>query len=151
MTIPRGLVEESEVGFDLLRRPGPLHLDGDRVAVREDGAVHLADRRGGQRFSVELEEEALDRLAELLLDDALDVFVRERAHVVLQASELGDDVRRQDVGPHREQLAELDEGRAELVEQLAEVLAALRRLFPRATSPFRRPGSRSVSLWRSKK
>ena len=89
--------------------------------------MDLADRGGGDRLAVELEEEALDRLAELLLDHALDVLVRERAHVVLEPAELGDDVRRQDVRPHREELAELDEGRAELVEELAEVLAALGR------------------------
>ena len=35
-----------------------------------------------------------------------------------------------DVGAHREQLAELDEGRAELVEELAEVLAALPTALP---------------------
>ena len=81
--------------------------------------MDLADRGGGHRRRVELDEEALDRLAELFLDHALDVLVRERAHVVLQAAELGDDVRRQDVRTHREQLAELDEGRAQLVEELA--------------------------------
>ena len=123
----RRLVEEPEVGLDLLRRAGPLHLDGDDVPVREHRAVHLADRGGGDRLGVELDEEALDRLAQVLLDHALDLLVRERAHVVLEAAQLGDDVRREDVRPHREQLAELDEGRAELVEQLAEVLAALRR------------------------
>ena len=53
---------------------------------------------------------------------------RKRPHVVLQAPQLGDDVRRHDVRPRREQLAELDERRAELVEHLAEVLAAWRRL-----------------------
>ena len=74
----RGLVEEPEVGFDLLRRARPLHLDGDRVPVRQDGSVDLADRRGGDRDRVELDEEALDRLAELLLDHALDVLVRRR-------------------------------------------------------------------------
>ena len=121
----RGLVEEAEVGFDLLGRARALDLDRDDMAVREHGSVHLADRRGGQRLAVELEEEALDREAEVFEDDALDLLVRERAHVVLEAAELGDDVRRQDVRAHREQLAELDEGRAELVEELAEVLAAL--------------------------
>ncbi len=114
--------------------------------------MHLADRRCGDRLVVELEEEALDRLTELLQDDALDLLVRERAHVVLEAAELRDDVRREHVGAHREQLAELDEGRAELVEELAEVLAALRR---RAVGELRRrsggPASRSVILWRSKK
>ena len=89
--------------------------------------MDLADRGSGERLAVELDEEALDRLAELLVDDALDLLVRERAHVVLEPAQLGDDVRRQHVGPHREELAELDEGRAELVEELAEVLAALRR------------------------
>jgi hypothetical protein len=121
----RRLVEEAEVGFDLLGCSRALDLHSDRVAVREHGAVHLADRRGGDRLAVELEEEALDREAEVVLDDALDLLVREGAYVVLQAAELGDDVRRQDVRAHREQLAELDEGRAELVEELAEVLAAL--------------------------
>jgi hypothetical protein len=121
----RGLVEEAEVGFDLLGCSRALDLDGDGVAVREHGAVHLADRRGGERLAVELEEEALDREAEVFLDDALDLFVREGPHVVLEAAELGDDVRGEDVGTHREQLAELDEGRAELVEELAEMLATL--------------------------
>src|SRR5206468_2108775 len=78
--------------------------------------------------------EALDREAKVFLDDALDLVVREGTHVVLEAAELGDDVRGQDVGAHREQLAELDEGRTELVEQLAEVLPALRR---RALEKFR--------------
>jgi hypothetical protein len=120
------LVEEPEVGLDLLRRARSLHFDGDGVPVREDGAVDLADRRGGERRPVELDEEALDRLPELFLDHTLDVFVGEGTHVVLQAAELGDDVRREDVGAHREQLAELDEGRAQLVEELAEVLASFR-------------------------
>ena len=38
---------------------------------------------------------------------------------LLEAAELGDDVRRHDVGPRGEQLAELHEGRAELVQHLA--------------------------------
>ena len=102
--------------------------------------MHLADRGGGDRLAVELQEEPLDRLAQLLPDDALDLLVREGAHVVLEPAQLGDDVRRQDVGPHREQLAELDEGRAELVEELAEVLAALgRRAVARSPCRCRAP------------
>ena len=63
------------------------------------------------------------------------------------ACELGDDVRRDDVGPRREQLAELDERRAELVEHLAQVLAALRRRCPSSSvDGVGRPGSRSVRL-----
>ncbi len=51
---------------------------------------------------------------------------RERPDVVLEAAELDDDVRRHDVRPSREELAELDEGRPELVEQLAQMAAPLR-------------------------
>ena len=145
----RRLVEETQVGLDLLRRARPLHLDRDDVAVREHCAVDLADRGRGQRLAVELEEEALDRLAELLADDALDLLVRERAHVVLEPAQLGDDVRRQHVGPHREELAELDEGRAELVEELAQVLAALRRRAlddPRAVPAAREKVGQLVAL-----
>ena len=89
---------------------------------------------------VELEEQPLDRLAELLRDRPLDVRERERAHVVLQAAQLGDDVRRHDVGPRREQLPELDERRAELVEHLAQVPAARRALEP-PDRPPRRPST----------
>ena len=145
----RGLVEEAEVGLDLLRRARPLHLDGDDVAVREHRAVDLADRGRGHRLAVELEEETLDRLAELLADDALDLLVGERAHVVLKPAQLGDDVRRQHVGPHREELAELDEGRAELVEELAQVLPALRRCAvgdPRAVPATREEVGQLVAL-----
>ena len=54
-------------------------------------------------------------------------------------------------GPRREQLAELDEGRAELVEHLAQVLAALRTVGLRSGSTFVPQGRRSVSRWRAKK
>ena len=119
------LVQQREVGLDLARRARALHLDRDAVAVREHGAVHLADRGGRHRRLLELEEEPLDRLVELLLDRLLRQLERERADVVLEAAQLGDDVRRQDVRPHREQLAELDERRPELVEHLAQAPAAL--------------------------
>src|SRR5439155_10863362 len=77
---------------------------------------------------LELDEELLERQAELFSDHLLDIRERERTNVVLEAAKLRDDVRRQDVRPGREQLAELDERRPELVEHLAQVLTALRRL-----------------------
>ena len=105
-----------EVGLDLARRAGALHLHGDLLPVRQRRAVHLADRRGGDRLLVEVEEQPLDRVAEILLDHALGLVERERAHVVLERTQLGDDVGRDDVGPRREQLPELHERRPELVE-----------------------------------
>jgi hypothetical protein len=73
-------------------------------------------------------------------------------HVVLQRSELGDDVRRNDVGTCREQLPELHERRAELVEQLTQVLPARRRSFfirrcePRLRGPARQQVGELVRL-----
>src|SRR4029079_15084382 len=69
--------------------------------------------------------ELLDAQLEVLADDALDVLVRDRANVVLELLQLGHDVGRDDGGAGREELAELDEGRGELVESLAQVSAAL--------------------------
>ena len=81
--------------------------------------MDLADRGRGDRSRVELGEELLDAQLELLADNALDVVVRDRADVVLELLQLDHDVGRDDVGAGREELAELDEGRAELVEHLA--------------------------------
>jgi len=130
-----GLVHQREVGLDLARCVRTLHLDDDTAAVRQRRAMHLPDRRGSERLRIEVGEQPLDRLTELLLDRLLDLRVRERPHVVLQAAQLGDDVRRHDVGARREQLAELDERRPELVEHLAQVPAARRPL----DSGIRRP------------
>ena len=74
------------------------------------------------------EEGLLEREAELLLDHPADVVERDRADVVLQLPQLGDDVRRHHVGPRREELAELDERRPELVEHLAQAAAAVGEL-----------------------
>ena len=122
----RGLVEQREVGLDLARGVRALHLDRDLVAVRKHRAVHLADRGGGDRLLVEAEERLLEREPEVGLDHVADLRERERADIVLEAAELEDDVRRHDVGTGRQQLAELDERGAELVEHLAQVTAPLR-------------------------
>ena len=121
-------MEERKIGLDLARRVRPLHLHRDAVAVRQHRPVHLADRRSGHRHFLELEERLLDRQTELGLDRPLDVGVRYGPHVVLELLELDEDVRGHDVGARREQLAELDERRPELVEHLAQVASALRAL-----------------------
>jgi hypothetical protein len=90
--------------------------------------VHLPDRRGGHRHGVEVDEEALDRRAQLGRDDVLDVCVRHRRDRVLQQPQLRQDLRRDDVGSGREQLAELHERRPQLVEHLAQVTAERRQV-----------------------
>ena len=124
----RRLVEQGEVRLDLARRAGPLHLHRDPSSVRQRRAMHLADRRSGDGPWVEFEEELVDGEPKVLVDHVLDVAEREGTDVVLECAELRDDVGRQDVRACRQQLAELDERRAELVEHLPQVLAALRRL-----------------------
>ncbi len=121
---PRSLVHQLEVCVDLARRVRALDLDDDLAPVRQHGAVNLADRRRGERLGLELEEEALDRLPELLADQPLDLGERDLPDVVLEPAQLGDDVRRHDIGARGKELAELDERRPELVQHLAQMPAA---------------------------
>ena len=111
---------ELQIGLDLPRREGTLNLDDHLRVVRERRAVHLTDRRGGDRPLLEVDERPLDRQPELGVDDALHVLDRERRHLVLELPQLGDHVGRHEVGPCREQLPELDERRPELVQHLPE-------------------------------
>jgi hypothetical protein len=59
--------------------------------------------------------------AELGLHHRDDLRLRQRRDVVLEVRELVDELRRQQVGPRREDLAELGEGRSELLEREAEL------------------------------
>src|SRR6266540_5509386 len=139
----RGLVEQREVGLDLPRGARTLHLDRDRLAVRQRRSMYLPDRGCSDRYGIELEKRTFQRKAEVALDDLLDLLERERPHVVLQRAQLDDDVGRNDVGTRREELAELHERRAELVEHLAQVDAPLVRgdgLARRALTPWEEIG-----------
>ena len=91
--------------------------------VASVGAVHLGDRAGCQRRGVDVVEDVLPRHAELLLHHLHDLLLGERRHVVLQRRELLDVLRRQQVGPRRQDLPELRERRAELLEGGAQALA----------------------------
>ena len=73
----------------------------------------------------------VDRLAEGLLDQRARLRGRERRHAVLQLGELVGEVRRQQVAPRRQHLAELDEDRPEPLQPQAQPLAA-RRVEPAA-------------------
>src|SRR5262249_6116283 len=134
---PGGLLQKLDVALDLAWRVRALHLDGDAPAVRQDGAMHLADRRRCHRLLLELEEQTRDRLVQVLEHHPLHVGVGKRPDVVLKAPELRDDVRRDDVRAGGEQLPELDERGAELVEHLPQVAPPDRRcLRRRRSAPF---------------
>jgi hypothetical protein len=120
-----GRAHQLEVRLDLPRRIRPLHLDDDVLAVRQRRAVNLPDRGSRDRLLVELRERPRDREPEILLDHPLDVRERHGRDVVLELTELVDDVERHQVRPRGEKLAELDERRAELIEHLSQPPAAI--------------------------
>jgi hypothetical protein len=117
----REQLEQRDVAQDLVARGRPLHLDDHTLAALERAAVHLADRAGRDRHRVDRLEHVLPGNAELLLHHCDDVLLGERWHLVLQRGELLHVGGRQQVGPRREDLAELREGRPELLERLAQV------------------------------
>src|SRR5690606_39251892 len=75
--------EDDEVLLDHALEAGLSHLDHDLVAAFRDRAVHLCDRRGGDRLLVDRCEELVRASAELDVEDASDLRERRRRHVVL--------------------------------------------------------------------
>jgi hypothetical protein len=82
--------------------------------------VDLADRPGCKRLGLDRGEDVLPGDAELLLHHDHDVVLVERRHLILQRRQLGDRLRRDQVRPRREDLPELGEGGAELLERQAQ-------------------------------
>ena len=91
----------------------PLHLDDDLFAGAQPRRVHLRDRRGRDRRAVERLEHVVERAAELELDHAAHVVERLGRHPVAQQLELGDQLLGEQAFAARDDLAELDVGRAE--------------------------------------
>jgi hypothetical protein len=109
--------EQAEVAHDLAARARPLHLDDHALARLEARRVHLRDRPGRERLRVDLGEDVLPRDAELLLHHGHDLGLRERRDAILERRQLVHDLLREEVGARREDLAELREGRPELLQR----------------------------------
>ena len=100
--------------------PGPLDLDRDAlagVAGPRDGPGRSTRRRTTR--SRTSRKTTSGSAAELLADDLAHLLVRERLDLVEQLEELVAVGGRQQVEPHRQHLAELDPGAAELLEREA--------------------------------
>src|SRR5262249_12347027 len=82
--------------------------------------VYLADRSGGERLRLDRLEDVLPRDAELLLHHLHHLGLGQRRDVVLKGRELDDELRREQVLPGRENLAELRIARPELRERVAQ-------------------------------
>ncbi len=119
---PRGRPEEVEVESDLLRDARAADLHDHLPPGREQSRVDLRDRRGGERLRVEACE---DPVPEVLPDRPLDLRERNRRHLVDEPSELLDVHVREEVGTRREELSQLDVGRAELLQRRPELARAL--------------------------
>ena len=111
------VAEDSEIGVDFRLDAGAADLQDHRNAAGKPGAVHLRDRGGGVGFALEGVEHLERRAAERRLDLRQQLVERHRRDPAVQPVELGGPGRRQQVLAHREHLAELDEGRPQLLER----------------------------------
>ena len=84
--------------------------------------MDLGDRPGRERCGIDVLEDVLPRHAELLLHHLDDLLLAERWDIVLELRQLDDELRRDQVGTGREDLPELAEGRAQLLERLTQPL-----------------------------
>ena len=111
-------IESVEVAPETLPMPGRSTLTATclRPVLGDDpGLVDLRDRRRGDRRG-ERREQHVDRLAERLLDRRPRLRLGKRLDLVVQPAERVGDLGADDVGPGREELAELDVGGAEPVD-----------------------------------
>jgi hypothetical protein len=113
-------IQNLDVAQDQRRDVRPQDLDDDGLPFAQPRGVDLRDRRRGERTTVELGENLLDGPAEGHCERGGRLVAGERRHLVLELRELGGDIGRQQIGTHRERLAELDEDRPELLEREAQ-------------------------------
>ncbi len=75
---------DREVALDARSNARPSHLDGDRCSRVQGASMHLGDRRGGNRGTVERQEDLADRPTECLLDRTFGDPRAKGGHRVLQ-------------------------------------------------------------------
>ena len=93
---------------------GSLHLHDHRLARAQARRVHLGDRRGGERLTVEPVEDVLERAAEVGLDHLTHDLERLGRYVIAQELELRNQLFRKHALTARDDLAELDVGGPEV-------------------------------------
>lgn len=96
---------------------GPANLDDDALARREGRRVHLRDRCGRERRPVKACEHLVDLGAQLEAQYLLDLWPIDLWSVVLQAAQLLDELRGEQITAGREYLSELDERDAAVLER----------------------------------
>ena len=94
---------------------GPLHLEHHLAAAAEAGAVHLGQAGGAERLLLQIDD-LQATLPQFSGQDLLHHREGEGGHPVLQVGELLHHLGGEHVRPGREDLAKLDEGRAQAKE-----------------------------------
>ena len=115
------VVQDLQIDVHLLHDAGPAHLDHDVRTVCEHRQVRLPDRGAGERLGVEPGERFSGGAAELLGDRRLDRVGRYRRGAVLELGQLFLEVAGKQVGTRGQDLPQLDERRAELLQRQSEV------------------------------
>ena len=118
----RHVAQRREVAEHALAHVRALHLEGNLAPIGERRAMHLRDRCGGERFRIDEGKRGGEALAELFGEDLLYLGEWHRLDVVLQPRERLGIGRRDDVGPSRQELRELDERRPELLHVVGKRL-----------------------------
>ncbi len=118
--------EDVEVGLHDLLDPRPPNLQDDRSAIGQGRGMDLGDRGRGQGLRVDPGEKGIGR-AEFLAENRLGLLEREGADLVPEEAQLLDIGVWQEVRPGAEQLAELHEGRPEILADHPEPLGAVGR------------------------
>ena len=110
---PCGKVERVDVLLERAVDTGAQNLDRDLLAgFGQNGLVHLCDGRGGYGFA-ELREHLVQRGVQFLFDRGLGQIARKRRQLILQDAQLHGQIFAHDIGARRQDLAELDIGRAQ--------------------------------------
>jgi hypothetical protein len=109
-----------QVAADDLGETWPPDLHRDGLPRAQPRSVHLRDRGGGERRFVELREEIRHRLLELTLDLVLCIQGEKSGRAVLEVPQLPGQRHAYHVGTAGEELTELDERRAQLLEREAD-------------------------------
>src|SRR4051794_15756015 len=98
------LLERVEVFNDLFADGGALHLYYYGATISHGCSMHLRQRRGRRRFSVELKKEFRKPAAQFGRNDALDFIVGKRLNLVLQARQRIEVRLRQQIAAGRKKL-----------------------------------------------
>ena len=111
--------QQAQVGFHHVTDARAAHLQHHLAAVMQARAMGLGQRGGGHRGFIEEGEHLRRRRAQVGFQLLADGRVRQRRYRVLQLGQLGNPFRWQQVDAGGQHLAQLDEGRAEILQGTA--------------------------------